>query len=594
MSRAQTIAAPAIQCAQQVNSNGNIILEWTDPPNNPCGAFVQYTIYASSTGINGPYDSIITVTSQEANSDTLLNYLSVTNNWYFYMVADYNCPGYTSLNSDTVLSQSPATPIIVAVTVVNGHAEIIWDPSVSPQVNSYVVYNYLISNGLAVPFDTVQGRLDTTLIDLQPTADPNTQSLAFTVSAKDSSGCVLNNISSYNTAYQSTIYTTAAITECQQQVNIAWTKYVNWPQGVLRYQVWVNKNNAGFDTVYQGSNTSFSFEYTNFNDGDSLDIYVEAISAADTNVISNSNVVSFKAQIVEPPKFIYITNLSVDTTNNEIFVTWTVDTMGQLLFYKILRSPSLNNLVVATQFGVPSPIPQLETYDDSGDVYVQDNPYYYEVVAYDSCQNTYTSPYGETVYLQGALYDYFVAHLSWNDFQLQNATVTKYNLYRDYGTGYQLVKSVLPGGANIVFDSLENYLSARGTFCYYVEAEYTLNLPPPSGYTAKLTSTSNVVCIVHRPVIYIPNAFSPGEGSSSPAVNEVFKPTIIYGDPHGYSMLIFNRWGAEIFNTNDPTIGWDGADHGKPANIGGYAYKIQFTADDGVLVQRQGIVLLVR
>ena len=96
------------------------------------------------------------------------------------------------------------------------------------------------------------------------------------------------------------------------------------------------------------------------------------------------------------------------------------------------------------------------------------------------------------------------------------------------------------------------------------------------------------MCIIHRPIIYIPNAFAP-EG-----VNNVFKPTIIYGAPKGYSMIIFNRWGGKIFESNDPSIGWDGNDHGKPATLGGYAYLIQFYADDGVLVERKGMVLLVR
>jgi gliding motility-associated-like protein len=584
-SKAQFIYPPALQCVHPDIANGDIILNWTNPANNSCGPFVSYTIYGSSQGINGPYDSVITITDPSATFDTLVNYLRITSNWYFYMVAVYNCPGATTLHSDTVLSQNPTTPNIVAVTVVNGQAEIIWDPSVSSQVNSYVVYHYFPSNGLTQAFDTVHGRLDTVLIDT--TADnPNVKSLSFTVSAKDS----CNNISSFNQAYQSTIYTIASVTECERQVNINWSRYVNWPQGVAAYLVWINKNGAGFDTIYIADSTSFTYAYTDFNDGDSLIIYVQAISAADSLITSNSNVISMKAQIVQPPAYIYLTNLTVDSFSN-ISVSWTVDTMGQLLFYKILRGADSTQMQVVTQFGVPVPKLVQETYLDSGDVEPQNNPYYYQAVVYDSCQNQYFSPFGETIWLQGVLYDYFVAHLVWNNFEMAYATVYRYDLYRDYGTGYQLIKSFQPGGTNIDYDSLENYLSARGTFCYYVQAHYYLNLPAPSGLSDTLTSNSNIVCIVHRPVIYIPTAFSPG---SNVEENSVFKPTIIYGDPHDYSMTIFNRWGKEIFQTNNPNTGWDGTDHGKEETVGGFAYLIKFTADDGVLVQRQGIVLLVR
>jgi gliding motility-associated-like protein len=585
ISRAQFIYPPAIQCVQQDVSNGDIILYWTNPTNDTCGAFVGYTIYGSSTGVGGPYDSLTTITSEAATLDTLNNFLAVSQNWYFYMVAVYDCPGATTLISDTVLSQNPATPNIVAVTVLDGQAEIIWDPSTSQQVNSYVAYYYLINNGFAQSFDTVYGRLDTTVIDVQPGASPTTQSLSFTVAAKDS----CNNISAYNKNYQSTIYTTAIITECERQLNIAWNKYVNWPKGVLKYIIWVNRNGAGYDSVFVGDSSSVSYPYTGFNDGDSISVYVEAISAADTNITSNSNVITMKAQIVQPPSYIYITNLTVDA-NNDINVSWTVDTAGQLLFYEMWRSADSTQMQVVTQFGVPSPTRLFETFVDSDDEQPQYNPYYYQVVVYDSCQNQYKSPFGKTIWLQGVLYDYFVAHLNWNDFELQNATVLQYNLYRDYGAGYQLIKS-FPPGINSDIDSLENLLSTRGTFCYYVQAVYYLNLPAPSGFHDTLTSNSNTVCIVHVPVIYIPNAFSPG---SNVEVNSVFKPTIIYGDPQDYSMTIFNRWGAEIFTTNNLNQGWDGTDHGKEATMGGYAYLIQFTADDGVVVRKNGIVLLVR
>jgi gliding motility-associated-like protein len=135
-------------------------------------------------------------------------------------------------------------------------------------------------------------------------------------------------------------------------------------------------------------------------------------------------------------------------------------------------------------------------------------------------------------------------------------------------------------------DSLQAFLQEKGVFCYRIEAVYDISVP---GYQASgLSSWSNVQCIIHRPIIYIPNAFAPN------GVNTIFKPTIIYGDPKGYVMIIYNRWGGKVFESNDPAIGWDGTDHGAQSPQGGYAYFIQFQADDGVIVERQGVVLLVR
>ena len=132
--------------------------------------------------------------------------------------------------------------------------------------------------------------------------------------------------------------------------------------------------------------------------------------------------------------------------------------------------------------------------------------------------------------------------------------------------------------------ALDFLLDAGG---YRIEAVYDLNLPL-AGIQTTLRSFSNEQCIIHRPIIYIPNAFAPG------GVNNVFKPTIIYGEPKAYSMQIYNRYGGKVFESNDPALGWDGTDHGKDAQQGGYAYLIQFYANDGVKVERKGMVLLVK
>ncbi|MDB5281056.1 MAG: hypothetical protein JWO06_131 [Bacteroidota bacterium] len=577
---AQIIYPPAIQCVENNGANGNITLNWTDPAPNPCGAFVQYTIYASSHGPGGPYDSVIAVTSQAATSITLANYNSGTTTWYFYMQANYNCPSGTVLNSDTVNNLNPAVPQIVNVTVTPGGQVIFnWLPGASPQTYAYVCYYYL-SNGTGVPFDTVYGRNNTTTTDIL--GNPNIQSLVYTVAAMDSCG----KISSFNTSPHNTIYTTAQVVTCQQQMNIAWNKYINWPQGVDRYELWVSKFPGPF--VLQGTTDSatLSYSYTNFNDGDSITLFIRAISKADTTIISNGNLVVIKARIVQPPSYNYITNLTVDAFNH-VEITWTIDTIAQLIFYKLMRGADTLSYTPADQIPVPVPLKHFQTYIDSNYVAPQNNPYFYKVVAVDSCENIYPSPFGETVNLKGNEYDVFSNQLMWNDFVLQYATVMKYNLYRDIGNGYQLIRTFLPG-TNLFFDSVQQFLATAGSFCYKIEAVYSISLPAPSGYQDTLSSFSNVVCISERPVIYIPNAFAPS------GVNNIFKPTIIFGGATGYTMTIFNRWGGKVFETTNPNDGWDGTDHGKESTMGGYAYLIQFYAGDGTAIERKGIVLLVR
>lgn len=574
----QVILAPDLQCVQNDQVNGDITLSWTNPPVNGCGAFVQYTVYASSTGAAGPYNPIA-VTGQSTTSYTYLGALGISTTWYFYMEASYNCPGATVLQSDTVNNLNPTTPAIVNVSVTpGGNVVFNWLPGPSPQTQYYIIYYYL-PNGLAVPLDTVYGYNNTSYIDV--TGDPTTGSLVYTISAMDSCG----NISAYSTYPHNTIFATASTQACQSQVNLAWNRYINWPQNVLRYEIWVSRNDSAYAKVADVDTSSLIYNYSGFNDGDSLCMYIRAVSAADSNITSTSNYMCMKATIVQPPKYNYITNATVGL-DNHITVTWMVDTMAELTFYKVQRSD--NNVLYRPieQIPAPNPLNRFEVYEDSVGIMPEKDPYYYKVTAVDSCQTQYESQLVKTVNLRGELYDYYIANLTWNDFELFGATVIRYNLYRNMTGTYQLIRSFAPG-TNTFSDSLQQFLDANGIFCYRIEAVYDLDLPL-ANYHQTLSSWSNEQCIIHRPIIYIPNAFAPN------GVNNVFKPTIIYGDPKGYVMTIFNRYGGKVFESNSPDVGWDGTDHGKEAQLGAYAYLIQFYANDGVQVERKGMVLLVK
>jgi hypothetical protein len=590
---AQVIAAPFIYCIGDSSSNGDITLYWENPPNNACGAFVQYNIFIApevpGTTLPGTFTQVATVTNQAQTSYILSNNnYPNTGTWFFYIQCDYNCPGATVLSSDTVNNRGPATPAIISVTVTaNNQAVITFAPSTSPQTSHYILYYYL-PNGTAIAFDTVYGINNTIVVDQDTNArhNPSLFSDVFTVAAIDSCG----NRSSFNTAPQNTILATASNTECQRQVNISWNKYLNWPKGVLQYEIWISQNGGPLTEVGTVDSSIFTYPYSNFNTGDSLQIFIRALSAADTTIVSNSNVIHLKAVIVQPPAYVYLTNLTV-TASNDISITWTVDTIAQLIYYELLQSVDSVDYFPTEQIPAPTPLQHFQTYLDTTNIYPQNNAYYYQIDAYDSCQNQYPTPFGKTICLIGTLYDYYVAKLAWNDFILSNATVAYYNLYRDFGTGsFQLLKTFQPG-TNQFFDSLQAFINEKGTFCYRIDAVYYLNLPAPSGYHDSLVSSSNITCVISRPVIYVPNAFAPGGGV---AENMTFKPTIIYGAPSNYTLLIYNRWGGKVFESNNPDIGWDGTDHGKAAEMGGYAYLIDFTAADGTPIERKGMVLLVR
>lgn len=110
-----------------------------------------------------------------------------------------------------------------------------------------------------------------------------------------------------------------------------------------------------------------------------------------------------------------------------------------------------------------------------------------------------------------------------------------------------------------------------------------------TGYSEHGCPASLSVHININDAVFMPNAFSPnGDG-----INDVFK----IGN-YGYHKLaefrVFNRWGQEIFFTNDPSQGWNGQYKGQPADAGTYHYYARLQATGGEERVFKGDVTLIR
>ncbi len=91
-------------------------------------------------------------------------------------------------------------------------------------------------------------------------------------------------------------------------------------------------------------------------------------------------------------------------------------------------------------------------------------------------------------------------------------------------------------------------------------------------------------------IYFIPNAFMP---SSHLVENQTFRPSF-EETPVAYSLKIFNRWGEEVFSSDDLSDGWDGIYQNNDAPKGTYTYKISFVNSNGREQQIRGALMLVR
>lgn len=120
-----------------------------------------------------------------------------------------------------------------------------------------------------------------------------------------------------------------------------------------------------------------------------------------------------------------------------------------------------------------------------------------------------------------------------------------------------------------------------------VTTQYVVSGQTEDGCNAIDTVT---VIVLDESVIELPNAFSPGNGSS---VNDELR-VMVKGIAKLNSFRIYDRWGVQVFSTTDITKGWNGQYNGKPQPMGVYVVILDVVTSTGKRVTKQGNVTLVR
>lgn len=90
--------------------------------------------------------------------------------------------------------------------------------------------------------------------------------------------------------------------------------------------------------------------------------------------------------------------------------------------------------------------------------------------------------------------------------------------------------------------------------------------------------------------IYIPNAFTPD--LKGPEQNAIFN--VIAINQKDFDIVIINRWGEQVYHSNNIDEGWDGTLAGNNCLPGVYVYQIKLTSKTGKTYSYNGTVNLIR
>jgi gliding motility-associated-like protein len=159
------------------------------------------------------------------------------------------------------------------------------------------------------------------------------------------------------------------------------------------------------------------------------------------------------------------------------------------------------------------------------------------------------------------------------------------------GESVELNVTVEPGGAAVSY----TWTPAEGLSCTDCSnpiaspsqtTTYIVEVTTPEG----CVDTAEVTIFVTTPCgeLFMPTIFSP----NADGLNDVL---CLLGDcVVEMDLKIYNRWGELVFESNSPSICWDGTFRGKPMNSAVFVYKLFVRTSDGQEIEESGNVNLVR
>ncbi len=543
-------------------------LYW-DIPTNSCGTFNSYEVFFSANP-TGPFNLLGTVSNQGQGFFHHPNPASDT--WYYYLQSDFNCPGQMVLQSDTLDNRQPEVAVLTRASVNGNSIELDWQASPSPEVSAYIIFRSTSMGTIAL--DTIYGGV-TNFVDNN--AFPNDQSETYFILAIDECG----NTSIFNDPH-STVFLEQSVISCEQKIVLNWNSYQGWINGIGSQEVWVDIDGSGaiLQATISGNDTSYVFE--NASDSENYCFFIKSIENG-TGIEALSNVVCLMPDLVEPMRDLVLKNVNV-LTDNSVELTWNWNSAAEIQSFEVLQD--LINNTFTTLNSSPAPIP-LGNGNSSIDV-ISDpsaSKVFYKIQTTDDCDILVESNYGSTIHLVGNPQPGFSNFLTWTSFDIENAEVIDYSIYRIVN-GSSTFVDVVPAGTTSFSDEVDPSEQAESNVCYFVVANANVTLP--NGSIEPIESSSNTTCVEQLASIVAPNAFAPQ------GVNQIFKPFVIFGETVDYHFTVFNRWGELLFETKDVDEGWNGKYKGVIQPMGAYIFQVRITQTGGRVVEEGGVFTLLR
>lgn len=472
-------------------------------------------------------------------------------------------------------------PVLKSVSVLNeaGDVELTWFPSPDPEVEGYIIYEYIGDfQGVNTIQLDVTNQLQTSYLAINTEA--NIRSISYVIAAFRMENA--DTIRSSLTDPQSTIFISLEWDVCETRNLLGWNSYFGWGSELNSYEIsWYPDGETNIQM--EGSTLPPDTTYIHNNPplNQNLCYFITANHVQEYKSFSNHSCITTSALI--PPSYIHAAYATVNE-NNFIEIVFYPDPDSQTDFYELYRSPAISGSfeLLAGIYHFP---PSVITFTD--EEASTEQLHYYKLKGLNECNiPVIESNIASNIRLQ-AVHNNGTNSLSWNPYETWLGDVQYYQVFRISDDNRPVLIATTDKNTLSIQDNPNQDLlpDQSGLFCYYIFAVEGDSNP----YGLHSQSFSNQVCEISDPEVYIPNAFTPdGDG-----INDEFLTFFTYL-PKTYQMVIYDRWRNIVFESRDPQKHWDGTiKGGRKAPEGIYTYVLIAETQSGRKIQRTGQVALI-
>ena len=487
-----------------------------------------------------------------------------------------SCESVSSSDGEVLGNRvQPDIPLMDSVSInAAGNIIIGWQPSDSLDTQGYIIYQVTVTNDSIAYVD---GRLSSSY--LHTSVNPCTGSYSYAIAAIDS--CGNKSPGTFEQPQNTILLQDIVYDPCQMVDTIRWNEYRNFSPSLGGYRLYVSANLGPYQLLATLSPGQTEYIHENLLGNSNYTYFIRAFSSDGSKTSSScrKSVTTFNSP---KPSFMYIRYVTVEN-NQYVRLLFNTDTIAFVYDYPVMRSENSSGPFSQIGTVTPTGFSSLEYIDNTADF--THKSYYYQIAVIDSCKNeSVIANTVRTIFLSVTSTPDLANILSWNEYSEWSGGVSSYNVYRREGEGepLQLIATPLPGTTTYTDNSFTVGSSAY-RLSYLVEAvEGSGNL---YGFTEH--SFSNEAIATPETKITMPNAFIPK------GANPVLKPVMIFTETDNFIFSIYNRWGQLVFQTSDPTQGWDGTLNGSYVAQDVYVYHIRYQDSTGRINDKTGTVAVI-